>query len=34
MLAFHGSRDKVTFDFVGYNSRLDELQAAMLRLFL
>jgi dTDP-4-amino-4,6-dideoxygalactose transaminase len=34
MLAFHGSRDKVDFDFVGYNSRLDELQAAMLRVFL
>ena len=34
MLAFHGSRDKVTFDFVGYNSRLDELQATFLRLFL
>jgi dTDP-4-amino-4,6-dideoxygalactose transaminase len=34
MLAFHGSRDKQTFDFVGYNSRLDEVQAAMLRVFL
>jgi dTDP-4-amino-4,6-dideoxygalactose transaminase len=34
MLSFHGSRDKVDFDFVGYNSRLDELQAAFLRLFL
>ncbi|MBX5473629.1 MAG: DegT/DnrJ/EryC1/StrS family aminotransferase [Thermoleophilia bacterium] len=34
MLAFHGSRDKTDFDFVGYNSRLDEVQAAMLRLFL
>ena len=34
MLAFHGSRDKTDFDFVGYNSRLDELQAGMLRLFL
>ncbi len=34
MLAFHGSRDKTDFDFVGYNSRLDELQAAFLRLFL
>ena len=33
-LAFHGSRDKTTFDFVGYNSRLDELQAAFLRVFL
>ena len=34
MLSFHGSRDKRDFDFVGYNSRLDELQAAFLRLFL
>src|SRR5689334_6226509 len=34
MLAFHGSRDKSAFDFVGYNSRLDELQAGMLRIFL
>ena len=34
MLAFHGSRDKTEFDFVGYNSRLDELQASFLRLFL
>jgi dTDP-4-amino-4,6-dideoxygalactose transaminase len=34
VLAFHGSRDKVDFDFVGYNSRLDELQASFLRLFL
>jgi dTDP-4-amino-4,6-dideoxygalactose transaminase len=34
MLAFHGSRDKTEFDFVGYNSRLDEVQAAMLRVFL
>jgi dTDP-4-amino-4,6-dideoxygalactose transaminase len=34
MLRFHGSRDKVDFHFVGYNSRLDELQAAALRLFL
>jgi dTDP-4-amino-4,6-dideoxygalactose transaminase len=33
-LAFHGSRDKVDFDFVGYNSRLDEIQAAFLRVFL
>jgi dTDP-4-amino-4,6-dideoxygalactose transaminase len=31
MLRFHGSRDKVTFEEVGYNSRLDELQAAILR---
>jgi len=34
MLAFHGSRDKSDFQFVGYNSRLDELQAAFLRVFL
>ncbi len=34
MLSFHGSRDKSQFDFVGYNSRLDEMQAAFLRLFL
>ncbi|HET7573309.1 MAG TPA: DegT/DnrJ/EryC1/StrS family aminotransferase [Gaiellaceae bacterium] len=34
MLSFHGSRDKTGFDFVGYNSRLDEVQAAMLRIFL
>jgi dTDP-4-amino-4,6-dideoxygalactose transaminase len=34
LLRFHGSRDKIDFDLVGYNSRLDELQAAALRLFL
>jgi dTDP-4-amino-4,6-dideoxygalactose transaminase len=34
LLRFHGSRDKKTFLFVGSNSRLDELQAAVLRLFL
>ena len=34
MLRFHGSRDKKDFQLVGYNSRLDELQAAALRLFL
>jgi dTDP-4-amino-4,6-dideoxygalactose transaminase len=34
MLRFHGSRDKKTFAYVGTNSRLDELQAAVLRLFL
>jgi len=34
MLRFHGSRDKVDFERVGYNSRLDELQAAILRVFL
>ncbi len=34
MLRFHGSKAKKTFEFIGYNSRLDELQAAVLRLFL
>ena len=34
LLAFHGSRDKVTHEEVGYNSRLDELQAAVLRVAL
>ena len=34
MLRFHGSRDKLTFELVGHNSRLDELQAALLRLEL
>ena len=34
MLRFHGSYDKVTYQHVGYNSRLDELQAAILRVLL
>ena len=34
LLSFHGSRDKTDFELVGYNSRLDELQAGMLRIFL
>ena len=33
-LRFHGSDDKTTFVEVGYNSRLDELQAAVLRVLL
>ncbi|MGI8428583.1 MAG: DegT/DnrJ/EryC1/StrS family aminotransferase [Solirubrobacteraceae bacterium] len=35
-LRFHGSRDpgKRRFEYVGYNSRLDELQAAVLRVLL
>jgi dTDP-4-amino-4,6-dideoxygalactose transaminase len=33
-LRFHGSRDKAEFELIGYNSRLDELQAAVLRIFL
>jgi dTDP-3-amino-3,4,6-trideoxy-alpha-D-glucose transaminase len=33
-LRFHGSRDKSTFIEVGYNSRLDSLQAAALRVLL
>ena len=31
-LRFHGSRDKKTFELVGHNSRLDELQAGILRV--
>ncbi len=34
MLRFHGSKAKKDFHYIGYNSRLDELQAAVLRLFL
>src|SRR6201995_3389400 len=33
-LRFHGSKDKVSYSAVGYNSRLDELQAAILRVQL
>jgi dTDP-4-amino-4,6-dideoxygalactose transaminase len=34
LLRFHGSKAKKDFELVGYNSRLDELQAAVLRVFL
>jgi dTDP-4-amino-4,6-dideoxygalactose transaminase len=34
MLRFHGSRDKQTFEEVGFNSRLDTIQAAVLRVQL
>ena len=34
LLRFHGSRDKQHFELAGYNSRLDEVQAAMLRVLL
>ena len=33
-LRFHGSEDKVTYTEVGYNSRLDAIQAAALRVLL
>ncbi|MGA9860053.1 MAG: DegT/DnrJ/EryC1/StrS family aminotransferase [Solirubrobacteraceae bacterium] len=33
-LRFHGSKDKQSFEYVGYNSRLDEIQAAILRILL
>jgi dTDP-4-amino-4,6-dideoxygalactose transaminase len=33
-LRLHGSRDKVVYEEVGCNSRLDELQAALLRVLL
>jgi dTDP-3-amino-3,4,6-trideoxy-alpha-D-glucose transaminase len=33
-LRFHGSSDKISYSDVGYNSRLDELQAAILRVQL
>jgi dTDP-4-amino-4,6-dideoxygalactose transaminase len=33
-LGFHGSHDKETFTYVGYNSRLDALQATILRVLL
>jgi dTDP-3-amino-3,4,6-trideoxy-alpha-D-glucose transaminase len=33
-LRFHGSTDKSTFSDVGYNSRLDAIQAAVLRILL
>ena len=34
LLRFHGTKDKVTFTDVGYNSRLDALHAAVLRVLL
>ncbi len=34
ILRFHGSRDKIDYEQLGYNSRLDELQAAILRVQL
>ena len=34
MLRFHGSESKKEFVYVGYNSRLDAMQAAFLRIFL
>ena len=34
MLRFHGSRDRVSYEEVGFNSRLDEIQAAVLRVMM
>lgn len=34
MLRFHGSHDRVSYEHIGYNSRLDELQASILRVQL
>jgi dTDP-4-amino-4,6-dideoxygalactose transaminase len=34
LLRFHGSRDKKVFEQIGVNSRLDEMQAVILRRFL
>jgi dTDP-4-amino-4,6-dideoxygalactose transaminase len=34
LLRRHGTRDLATYEAVGYNARLDAIQAAMLRLFL
>jgi dTDP-4-amino-4,6-dideoxygalactose transaminase len=34
LLRFHRSKAKRTFELVGHNSRLDELQAAILRVLL
>ncbi len=33
-LRFHGSPDRQTFEYIGRNSRLDEIQAAVLRVML
>jgi dTDP-4-amino-4,6-dideoxygalactose transaminase len=34
ILRFHGSPDRATWEHIGYNSRLDTLQAAYLRILL
>ena len=34
MLRSHGSRDKVGFERLGFNTRMDELQAGILRVLL
>ena len=34
LLRFHGSADKTRFELLGYNSRLDAIQAAILRVQL
>ena len=32
MLRAHGTRDRRTYEIIGFNSRLDEIQAALLRI--
>ena len=34
LLHFHGSRDKSSYELIGWNSRLDAIQAAVLRVTL
>ena len=33
-MRFHGSRDKSSYELIGWNSQLDAIQAAVLRVTL